>query len=332
MQSRGDESVMVKMAEMRLICDREIPIQQQRIDSALLSFHNSLLSSKSKAQETLQLQEKLGKLKAELREAEDGLMKILAVKTRKEAKRMAMMDSISAAKARLEELKGVVEDQRARKDEYAAIISRQSDALAALEEMHNRNSERRDEIEEAISWYNRVLGFQIECGHGVKFIFTNIDLKNPNQKYSFTVRHENDVYSLLDCDPPLNDTNELINELNRNNGLFKFVRTMREKFQEAATCGNFPQVSSHEQDTSTISLSAPVSSVSTDSRSESPPKTKELQPVDLNRYSMKVNPTIVGRKEILSPGSTSSLRRSPRFRSPGSTSSTRRSPRLKVKK
>lgn len=40
---------------------------------------------------------------------------------------MATMDSISAAKARLEELKGIVEDQRARKDEYAAIVSQQSD-------------------------------------------------------------------------------------------------------------------------------------------------------------------------------------------------------------
>lgn len=39
---------------------------------------------------------------------------------------MATIDSISAAKARLEELKGVVEDQRAKKDEYAAIISQQS--------------------------------------------------------------------------------------------------------------------------------------------------------------------------------------------------------------
>lgn len=57
MQSvEGDESVRTRMAEMRLICDREIPIQQQRMDSALLSFQKSLHSSKSKAQETLELQ------------------------------------------------------------------------------------------------------------------------------------------------------------------------------------------------------------------------------------------------------------------------------------
>lgn len=42
---------------------------------------------------------------------------------------------------------------------------------------------------------------------------------------------------MLDCDPHLNDTKELIHELNRTNGLFKFVRIVREKFQKAAACG-----------------------------------------------------------------------------------------------
>lgn len=42
---------------------------------------------------------------------------------------------------------------------------------------------------------------------------------------------------MLDCDPHLNDIEELINELNRTNGLFKFVRIMRARFQEAAALG-----------------------------------------------------------------------------------------------
>ncbi|KAL8108286.1 hypothetical protein AgCh_024655 [Apium graveolens] len=52
------------------------------------------------------------------------------VKTRKEAKQMAMMDSITATKVRIEKLKRVVEEQKARKDEYAEIISQQSKADA----------------------------------------------------------------------------------------------------------------------------------------------------------------------------------------------------------
>jgi kinetochore protein Spc25 len=42
---------------------------------------------------------------------------------------------------------------------------------------------------------------------------------------------------VLACDPQLNDTKQLINELNKTNGLFKFVRKMREKFEESASLG-----------------------------------------------------------------------------------------------
>ncbi|CAK9185615.1 unnamed protein product [Ilex paraguariensis] len=313
MQGRADNSVRRKMEELRLICDREIPIQQQRMDSAMVSFSKSLESSKAKAQEAVQNQGKLGKLKAHLRDAEDDLVKALAVKTCKEAKRLVTVDSIAATKTRVEELRRIVEDQRDRKDKYAAILSQQSEALVACEEKHDEGTEHREQIEEAISWFNKNLGFWIESGHGVKFIFSNINVKNPIEQYSFTIRHENDIYTLLDCDPHLNDTKELINELNRSNGLFKFVRSMREKFQESAACEIFPPATSIDQDSSIISVSAPVSSVSTD-RSESLAKTTELQLGENNRASRKVNHGRGGKQAILSPGSASSLRRSPRFK------------------
>ncbi|XP_022851124.1 kinetochore protein spc25 [Olea europaea var. sylvestris] len=310
MQSGGENNVRTRLAETRLICEREIPIQQQRIDSTVISERNIFDSVKSKAQQTIHLQERLGKLKTELREAEDALVKALSVKTRKEAKQMAMRDSISDTKARIEELKEIVENQRAKKDEYANIISKQSEALAAYEEKCNQITEHEEQIEEAISWYNRVLGFRIECGHGVKFIFSNINPDNANEQYSFVIRHENEIYTLLDCNPPLNDTRELIGELNKSNGLFKFVRTMREKFQEFAAPGTSNQIPSLDQDSSMISPSAPVASVSTDHRSESVVKEKEIQPSESNHISRKVGKG----QTILSPGSASSVRRSSRLK------------------
>lgn len=319
------------MAELRLICDREIPIQQQRIDTSCGSFRNSLQSAKSKVEQTLELQVKLGKLKAELREAEDGLVKALAVKTRKEAKRMATMESLSATKARLEELKRVVEDKRLKKDEYALILSQQSNDLTELEEKYHQNAEHRKEIEEAMSWYNRVLGFRVECGHGVKFIFTNINLKNPDEEYSFTIRHANDVYTLLDCDPHLNDMKELINELNRSNGLFKFVRTMRLKFQEAAGCGSFPQLLSNSQDYDTITISAPVSSISTDG-SESPVKQKESRPADTISVSVPVSSVSTERSESPAKKNRKATGKEGRPSKLFPVSAVRHSPRFKVKK
>ncbi|KAL6318607.1 hypothetical protein AAG906_000685 [Vitis piasezkii] len=314
MQSKVDQSARTKMQELRLICDKEIPIQQQKIDSAVLSFRRSLETLQSKAHKTVENQVKLGKLKAQLREVEDDLVKALAVKTRKEAKKMAIMDSISATKAKIEELKRIVEEHKARKDQCAAIISQQDIALATYEGKGDQVTGRREEIQEAIAWYNEVLGFQIEGGHGVKFIFTNINSKNPSEEYSFTIRHANDTYTLLDCSPHLNDIKELIHELNRTNGLFKFVRIMREKFQKAAEFGVLPQFTPLHQHSSTISISAPVSSVSTDSRDESPAEKNELQikHEQTNWHSEKVIHE-GGRHAFLSPGSALSLRRSPRF-------------------
>lgn len=48
------------------------------------------------------------------------------VKTRKEAKQMEIKDSISATRARVEELERIMQAQRARRDDYAAVISQQS--------------------------------------------------------------------------------------------------------------------------------------------------------------------------------------------------------------
>lgn len=42
---------------------------------------------------------------------------------------MTIMESLSVMKARVEELKGLVKDQRERKDEYAAIIYQQSEGV-----------------------------------------------------------------------------------------------------------------------------------------------------------------------------------------------------------
>jgi len=38
--------------------------------------------------------------------------------------------------------------------------------LAASEQKSNESNELKDEVQEAISWYNRILGFHVEAGHG----------------------------------------------------------------------------------------------------------------------------------------------------------------------
>ncbi|CAI0547441.1 unnamed protein product, partial [Linum tenue] len=268
------------MESLRLICDETIPRARERMDSFEEEFASSLDSIKAKVECTAQTHGKLWKLKSTLRDAEDEFVKVLSVKTQKEAKQMRLRDSISAVRNRLEELRKTLQIQTSRRDEYAGTISQLYLVLATYEDKGNRDSELSGKTQEALLWYDRILGFQIEGGH------------------------------VLACDPQLNDTKELIHELNRTNGLFKFVRTMREKFQEAASSGFLSQSSTpQQQELSTISASAPALSVYTD-QSDSPTQREERSD-DVKRHPKKVNRGRVGRKELPSP---ESIRRSPRLR------------------
>lgn len=82
--------------------------------------------------------------------------------------------------------------------------------------------------------------------------------------------------------------------------------------------GVLPQFAGFHQVSSTISISAPVSSVSTDGRDESPSEKNELQikHEQTNRHFKMVIHEERGRQVSLSPGSALSLRRSPRFQVP----------------
>ncbi|KAG6747087.1 hypothetical protein POTOM_049466 [Populus tomentosa] len=378
MEWKGTETVRAKMESLRLICDRDAQIQLQKMDSFTASFSNSMDSVKARAEETVQNQGKLGSLKSSLKEADGEFVKVLAVKTQKEAKQLVTRDSISATRARIQKLQKSVQVQRARRDEHAAIMSQQSldeisvslgyaceidgyivvlnmtrlghygnlckhplgwdlnctiqllvlpskpyfsfaycsvlsalfalalfTAFATSKETEHQDIDHKREIQEAMLWYNMVLGFKIEGGRGVKFTFNNINLKNPYEEYSFTIRYENDMYTLLACDPQLNDTKQLIHELNKTNGLFKFVRKLREKFQEAAPLGFWPQSTTLHQET-TISVSAPVFS----DVSESPSMTSQTSD-ELKRNSKRSRHVRGGRQAIMSPVS---VRRSPRFK------------------
>ncbi|KAI9108786.1 hypothetical protein K1719_020091 [Acacia pycnantha] len=300
------------MESGRLICDTEIPVLQHKIDVFSSSYRESLESLRARSQETAQYQAKLEDAKAKLRETEDDLVKALGVKTRKEAKRMALMDAIASAKTRVEDLKSSVQKQISKNNEYAAILYQQ---FPASEETMNGSTEGKDEILEAISWYNTVLGFHVEGGRGVKFTFKNIDPSNPNEECFFTIRHENDTYSLLNCEPSLKGMEELIHELNKTNGLFKYVRVMRRKFQEAVAQGSVVSLNFEHQESAIISASAPDLSISS-FRSDSPTKKNEnqVQPTKGERPPKKQT---LGRRAIsaaLSPGSASSVRQSPRLR------------------
>ncbi|XP_010515135.1 PREDICTED: kinetochore protein spc25-like isoform X1 [Camelina sativa] len=295
------------MASLGLMCEKDLDEQRNKIDSFIASpFQRSMDSLLERAQATAQSQAELASMKADLRQAEDEHVKVLAVKTRKEARQMGIRDSISASQSRIEVLRRTLQLQKSKKEECARMISQKMQALSTSKD----NSEDKTDISGAISWYNQALGFHVEAGHGVKFTFTNIDAKRPTREFSFTVHYGNEIYTreyILDCDLQLDEIKGMVQELNKTNDFFRFVRLMRETFQKS-TLSEVPTHSEHlQQETSVISASAPAISFSTDTNISTPENRRSK--VQVNRRQKRASDS-----PLLSPVSTSATRRSSRLK------------------
>ncbi|KAG5032016.1 hypothetical protein JHK85_015998 [Glycine max] len=86
---------------------------------------------------------------------------------------MALKAAIDSVKGRIEDLKTSIPQQRTKNKECATVVSQHRLVLAVSEQESNESSEHRDEVQEAISWYNRILGFHVEGGRGSLSMTTN---------------------------------------------------------------------------------------------------------------------------------------------------------------
>ncbi|GAB2269801.1 hypothetical protein Dimus_004719 [Dionaea muscipula] len=160
-------------------------------------------------------------------------------------------------------------------------------------------------MEEALGWYNRVLGLKIEGGYGKFQTFLKVI-------YALLVVHCISYglvfVPVLDCNPHLDDIEHLVRELNKTNELFRFVRIVRARFLKAAGLGSSPQCTPLPQSSTSVSLSAPVSSVATDKRSES-----AIPPSEFLKNS-NAGRRVVTKLPIASPASGLPVRRSARLK------------------
>ncbi|KAK7291615.1 hypothetical protein RIF29_06907 [Crotalaria pallida] len=155
-------------------------------------------------------------------------------------------------------------------------------------------------------------------------VVMNINSNNPNEEYFFTIRLENNKYTLLSCEPSLEGTQELIHELNKTYRIVEFVRVMRKKFEEAVAQAVLSRPKDvdlaayvwigHEE-SAFISAFATVLSMSS-AKSDSPTKEKEhqVEPTDIDTNTKNQNVQKRGRSALLSPVSASSVHQSPRLK------------------
>lgn len=289
-----EEPKRAKMQKLRMICEQEVRNFREKAELRANSIREWIKSMKPLTEKMLASRGELAKSTDHLKELEASLRETLKVNAARKAKHTAISEAISTMEVRIEHLQRTLDDQREKKEKYEALLSQQLLALQRIEEK-NENVLETKKTRDMTEWYKRVLGLKIEGGEGVKFSFNKIDPNDQDKEYYFFIRLEGDVYILLHCNPQLDNIDELVEELNRSNGLFKFVRDMREKFKET-TCKDW-----HASAVLSPSLN------SFESRAEI-----VIQDEPLPRYKTRnlgsVHEDVPTKVAILSP-----LRRSPRF-------------------
>ncbi|PUZ52796.1 hypothetical protein GQ55_5G002300 [Panicum hallii var. hallii] len=225
-----------RMQDQRAAMQRRIAHARDRTAATADAFSAALLSARSIANQTVSNRAQLNELKQQLRKLEADLAQALSVQTSKRSKHKLMGDSILNTTATNEQLRSLVMDQRARRDEYVNAISNQLQAIESLEAESDAKGDKN--LEKAIMWYNKFLGFQVVGGEGVRFVFNKIDVQSPDKEYSFCIKLIEERYILVQCVPSVDGSEELVKDLNCNNDLYKFVRTVRERFQIATISGS----------------------------------------------------------------------------------------------
>ena len=145
----------------------------------------------------------------------------------------AIHEEIAVLKGQSSDLPTRLHEIREREDDIRAEVQRlEADVEKYVDDNDKTNS---DLTQGVISFKNRLgLDFQRIGQDQLKLNMTNIDRSDPDRVFFFAVHIDpNDHYHVIQCEPQLSNTEELVDELNRTNDFSKFVRRMRKSFCES---------------------------------------------------------------------------------------------------
>ena len=106
-----------------------------------------------------------------------------------------------------------------------------------MEKHISENDRTNSDLTQGVIAFKTRLGLDFErIGQDqLKLNLTRIDPSDPERVFAFAVHIDpNDKYHVILCDPPLNNTDELVDELNTSNDFSLFVRRMRRSFRALA--------------------------------------------------------------------------------------------------
>eukprot|EP00250_Pteridium_aquilinum_P022732 c2562_g1_i1 orf=87-758(+) len=150
----------------------------------------------------------------------------------KQVQRSTLHESVILLKSRTQDLEnGIAELSDVRQHQDQLISSELAEIERGLEEKRRKN----DLMLEGLHWYERNLGFRVKPtkNNGLWIILTKVVPTDLDREFSFSIRHDKqrNVYTLLECNPDVASSKDLVNELNRTNDFKMFIINMRKMFQ-----------------------------------------------------------------------------------------------------
>eukprot|EP01094_Clydonella_sp_ATCC50884_P009589 TRINITY_DN19126_c0_g1_i2.p1 TRINITY_DN19126_c0_g1~~TRINITY_DN19126_c0_g1_i2.p1 ORF type:complete len:133 (+),score=40.57 TRINITY_DN19126_c0_g1_i2:299-697(+) len=121
------------------------------------------------------------------------------------------------------------------KEEQIKVLEAEYQKKSKALEDHARIREAHiQEVEKSIEHYGSRLGLCFSRAQNcLRFMFTLIDSANPDREFSFNLRVDaaTNSYELLQCEPALEKSANLLEQLNEDNNLSRFVCLMRKEFK-----------------------------------------------------------------------------------------------------
>ncbi|EME29464.1 Kinetochore protein spc25 [Galdieria sulphuraria] len=145
---------------------------------------------------------------------------------------------IEAVMAGISQLKSKQEMIPEKKTKLKEELENQSSLLKsrqrAFSEINETSQQKYANLRNAIRTYENCLGLRLERTEDgrIAFIFTHINQQVPEREYSFCIFvDENDHYQVESCTPPVKDITVLLEKLNRDEDLSRFILSIRKRFQ-----------------------------------------------------------------------------------------------------
>lgn len=139
-------------------------------------------------------------------------------------------EELSKVQAEQNELPGLLAEVRSELETETSAAEARSRSVAAREASAQKTLRG---VQTALEMYKQRLGLEFENSEGntMEITFTKLDSTDPNRKFVLKICVEDDTYDAVDCNPPLKNISELVDELNYSDDFSRFVRKLRKSFQ-----------------------------------------------------------------------------------------------------